>query len=467
MPALNPDALKQYAGKTVLVAGAARSGLAAAELLLALGASVLLNDDKPLEALGVLPEGLLRSENLELHLGQPALPLLSRCELLLISPGIPIDSPLVEAARAGGIPVIGELAFAASCATQCLLAVSGTNGKTTTVSLLGEIFNQAGQVARVAGNIGYPLSAAVLHAREDEVLIAEVSSFQMETGEGFHPEAAALLNITPDHMDRHRTMDNYIALKRRMFAAQNAQDTAVLNADDPLVAALAPGLTSSVTWFSRSGGAASGAVLQDGMIVWREDGQDRPLCAASDLKIPGAHNIENALAAVAMAVRSGIPLPVITYALKTFAGVEHRIEFTANIKGVSWLNDSKGTNPESTMRAVEAMDRPTVLIAGGYDKQLPFDALAASIRQSGRINQVVLMGQTADKIAQALSAAGYQDVHFALSLEEAVRTAAALAEAGGCVLFSPACSSFDMFSNYEERGRLFKEQVLLLKQQEG
>ncbi|NLW21260.1 MAG: UDP-N-acetylmuramoyl-L-alanine--D-glutamate ligase [Clostridiales bacterium] len=467
MPPFNPEAVKQYAGKTVLVAGAARSGLAATQLLLALGARVLLHDDKPLTAFDSLPQELLRHERLELLLGQPALPLLARAQVLLISPGIPVDSPLVLAAREAGLPVTGELAFAAGCATQRLLAVSGTNGKTTTVSLLGEIFNQAGLVAQVAGNIGYPLSAAVLRAREEEVLIVEVSSFQLETADGFRPQAAAMLNITPDHLDRHHSMDTYIALKRSLFVAQRPGDITVLNADDPQVAALAPGLPAQVTWFSSSGAIPEGAVLQDGQIIWREAGQDRVLCAARDLKIPGHHNYGNALAATALAVRWGIPLPVIAYALKNFAGVEHRIEFTARVNQVVWLNDSKGTNPESTMRAVEAMDRPTVLIAGGYDKQLPFDALAATVVQSGLIHQVVLLGQTAPTIEAALRGAGYDAISHADSLEDAVHQAHRLARPGGCVLFSPACSSFDMFENYEQRGQVFKQLVQRLGQGEG
>lgn len=462
----HPDAIRRYAGKTVLVVGAARSGLAAAELLLALGAQVILNDSKTQSELGPLPEVLLQP-GCSLRLGEAAGPLLSACDMLLISPGIPLETPFVQAAASRGIPVIGELGFAASCARQRLIAVSGTNGKTTTVSLLGEIFSQAGYLAHVAGNIGYPLSAAVLKAKPEDILIAEVSSFQLETAPDFHPQAAALLNISPDHLDRHHSMEAYIALKMRLFAQQSEQDIAVLNADDPQLAAMAAHLQGQVTWFSRAGTGSEGALLKEGKLVWQEEGQTRVLCEATDLKIPGAHNIENALAAAAIACRMQVPPPVVAYALKTFAGVEHRIEFVAKSAGVRWLNDSKGTNPDSTVKAVESMLSPTVLIAGGYDKQVPFDALAAAIVHSGQIHHVVLLGQTAQKISQALQQAGFGSIHLADSLDQAVLTAACLAQPGHTVLFSPACASFDMFHDYEERGRAFKALVAQLKREEA
>lgn len=456
--ALRKDAVRRFSGKTVLVAGAARSGLAASELLLALGARVVLNDLRPRAKLGNIPEALLR-EDCVLRLGEPAEPLVKASDAILISPGIPLTAPFVLLAQEKGIPVLGELAFAASCTEVPIVAVSGTNGKTTTVSLLGEIFSQAGFVTHVAGNIGYPLSAAVLKAKPEDMIIAEVSSFQLETAGEFHPLAAAMLNITPDHLDRHLTMAHYLALKKSLFANMDASDAAVLNYDDPAVRAMADGLAASVVWFSRSGKAESGAVLQDGAIAWLEQGNCRPLCQAADLKIPGAHNIENALAAVALAVSRKLPLPVIAFALKSFAGVEHRIEYVETVDGVRWLNDSKGTNPDSTVKAIESMKAPTVLIAGGYDKQVPFDALAAAAAQSGRITHVVLFGQTAQKIDAAFRQAGIDAIRHASSLEDAVGQAAALAPRGGNVLFSPACASFDMFSDYEQRGRMFKALV--------
>ena len=454
----NPLAGKMFSDKRVLVVGAARSGLAAAELLLELGACVLLNDQKPLESLGVLPLAL-QHERCSLFLGEPAEQYLKEADMLLISPGIPITAPLVQMAQKLGIPVWGELAFAAFCAVQDILAVSGTNGKTTTVSLLGEMLNQSGRIAHVAGNIGYPLSAAVLRAKPEDVLVAEVSSFQLETAGGFHPRMAALLNITPDHLDRHLTMARYIGLKKRLFDNMARGDVAVLNYDDDKVRSIADEIAPVIVWFSRSGAQVNGAVFDGDAICWRENGETRFMCAAADLKIPGAHNIENALAATAMASLYGVPLQVVAYTLKRFRGVEHRIEFVEEVAGVRWLNDSKGTNPDSTIKAVKAMTAPTVLIAGGYDKQVPFEALAVSIQQSGQIKRVVLMGQTASKIEHALRQEGFHQITMTKSLEEAVDIAASLAQPNGNVLFSPACASFDMFTDYEQRGRVFKHLV--------
>ena len=454
----NPLAKTMFSGKRVLVVGAARSGLAAAELLLELGAYVLLNDRKPLTSLGVMPQAL-QHERCSLFLGEPADPLLTKTDMMLISPGIPITAPLVQMAQKQGIRIWGELDFAAFCAVQDILAVSGTNGKTTTVSLLGEMLNQSGRIAHVAGNIGYPLSAAVLRAKPEDVLIAEVSSFQLETTSNFHPRIAALLNITPDHLDRHLTMAAYIGLKKRLFDNMATGDAAVLNYDDEIVRGMAGEVSPATVWFSRAGAEVDGAVFDGDAICWRKNGGIRPLCAVADLKIPGAHNIENTLAATAMASLYGVPLQVIAYVLKRFRGVEHRIEFVEELFGARWLNDSKGTNPDSTIKAVEAMKAPTVLIAGGYDKQVPFDALAASIQQSGQIKKVVLMGQTAPKIEQALRQEGFNQIILATSLEEAVGIAASFAQTGGNVLFSPACASFDMFTDYEQRGRMFKQLV--------
>jgi len=448
----------QYAGKTVMVLGAARSGTAAAELLLSLGAKVLLCDQKPQEALGALPAALSHPD-CRLLLGQSPRPYLPSCDLLVISPGIPLSAPDVAAAGEAGVPVTGELAFAASCAAQELIALSGTNGKTTTVSLLGEIFRQAGRVAHVAGNIGYPLSLAVLNAGPEDLLIAEVSSFQLETAGSFHPAAAAMLNLTPDHLDRHGTMDAYAGLKRRLFSNMGPTDLAVLNRDDPRVRAMRDGITARAAWFSSTQPVDEGALLRDGWICVRYGGEEKQICAAMDLRIPGRHNLENALAAAALAAGMQVPSAVIAYALRHFQGVEHRIEFSGTRAGVRYYNDSKGTNPDSTEKAIQAMSAPTVLILGGYDKHVPFDALARCAAGSGLIRHAVLIGQTAGQIGGALREAGFTGVTAAGSLEEAVRLASGLAKPGENVLFSPACASFDMFDDYEHRGRVFKRLV--------
>ncbi len=454
-----------YRGKTALVIGAARSGTAAAELLLSLGARVILSDLKPREALGELPEAL-NSPECTLSFGRTPDTHFASCDFVVISPGIPLSSPVLAPARERGLPVFGEMAFAASCWDGSLVAVSGTNGKTTTVSLLGEIFTQAGRITHVAGNIGYPLSAAVIRAKEDDLLVAEVSSFQLETVGGFHPRSAALLNITPDHLDRHGSMKAYEDLKLSLFSNMGPQDQAVLNMDDPTVRAMAPEIKADIRWFSSSGEVPEGAMLTDGWIVLKSRGETRKVCEVSALKIPGRHNVENALAAAATAFGMGVPAPVIAYALKGFKGVEHRIEYVTEIRGVRFLNDSKGTNPDSTIKAVESMKAPTILIAGGYDKDVPFDTLAKSVISSGSIRGAVLTGATRDKIRNALTEAGFAAIVTAPDLKQAVISAMYMAEPGYNVLFSPACASFDMFRDYEERGRVFKQLVLELKQGE-
>ena len=455
----------EYRGKTALVIGAARSGTAAAELLLSLGASVILSDLKPREALGQLPAALFCPE-CTLSLGLPPDKHFSSCDFIVISPGIPLNSPFLTLAGKMNLRILGEMDFAASCWNGGLIAVSGTNGKTTTVSLLGEIFNQAGRITHVAGNIGYPLSAAVLRAKEDDLMVVEVSSFQLETASGFHPSSAALLNITPDHLDRHGSMDAYVDLKLSLFKNMGPADLAVLNYDDPRVSGMASRINAGISWFSSGSEVPEGAMLKDGWIVLKNQNEVRKVCETSALKIPGRHNVDNALAAAALASGMGVPPPVIAYAIKGFMGVEHRIEYVAELRGVRFLNDSKGTNPDSTIKAIESMQAPTILIAGGYDKGVPFDALAQSVIASGYIRGVVLMGATRERIKKALFEAGFSNITMAAGLAQAVQDSFRLADYGDNVLFSPACASFDMFRDYEERGRIFKQIVNDMKQKE-
>ncbi len=447
-----------YRGRRVLVVGMARSGIGAALLLCKAGATPVLNDIKPREAFGdQLDE--LQSLPVEWRMGEDPIPLLDGCDMLLISPGVPIDSPVVLAAREKKMYVTGELEFAAQNAEGMLVAVTGTNGKTTTVTLLGEMFGGAGKRAFVAGNVGYPLSMAALESKPQDVLVTEVSSFQLESIDAFHPRAAAVLNVTEDHLIRHYTMENYIALKKRVFENQTAQDVAVLNYDDPVCRKMAEGLPSRVAFFSRKEQVMAGVCVEDGQVIVRWEGAEKTICRTDEIKIPGPHNLENALAAVMMAYVSGVPAPVIRHALKTFAGVEHRIETVRDFEGVRYINDSKGTNADSTIKAIDTMCAPTVIILGGYDKHVSFKLLAEHMVDSPQIEHAVLLGATAPQLEQELTEAGYTAVTHAKTLEEAVRKARSLAGAGGNVLFSPACASFDMFSDYEERGRIFKQIV--------
>ncbi len=449
---------KDYEGKRVLVVGMARSGVAAAQLLVKHGAKVVVNDSKTGEGLGEAVAPLM-SLPVEWALGRPAADCLDGIDVLVISPGIPNTAPFVEEARRRGVSVTGELELAYRLSPGEMVAVTGTNGKTTTVSLLGEIFRNAGRVTHVVGNIGYPYSAAGLISRPDDMLVCEVSSFQMEMADTFHPRAAALLNITEDHLNRHGTMEVYTAMKMRVFRNQTAEDVAVFNADDPALAPLTGQVKAQVMLFSRQKKVTSGAYVEDGqvMIAWK--GAVKPVCRVDEIYIPGPHNLENALAAACVATAMGVPAPVIRHTLKTFQGVEHRIELVRELDGVRYINDSKGTNVDSTIKAIQTMDRPTAIILGGYDKHCDFTPMVKEMLLSPMIREAVLIGVTADQIEATCKACGYHAIHRAAALEDAVAQCRALAHDGWNVLLSPACASFDMFADYEERGRVFKDIV--------
>ena len=444
--------------KKVLVVGMARSGVAAAQLLRACGADVTVNDSKSEDELG---SQLSPLEGLQLtrKFGCGTMELLEGQDCLVISPGIPDSAPFVVKAKEMGIYVIGELELAAQLSRGVLTAVSGTNGKTTTVSLLGEMFANAGRVTHVVGNIGYPFSLAALVSREEDVIVCEVSSFQMETADTFHPHVALLTNITEDHLNRHGTMEVYTSLKMRMFRNQTASDYAVFNADDPGLNGLSKQVHSKVMKFSRKKEVREGAFVQDDTIWLRMDGSEKRICRTDEIYIPGPHNLENALGAICVAGAMKVPVPVIRHTLKTFRGVEHRIERVRELDGITYINDSKGTNVDSTIKAVQTMTEPTVIILGGYDKHTSFDPLAKEIAASSSIRKAVLIGETAPLIKNALQREGFRETEFAETLGQAVEQARRAAGQGWNVLLSPACASFDMFKDYEERGRVFKDIV--------
>lgn len=448
-----------YENRKVLVVGMARSGVAAAQLLRANGAEVTINDSKTEEQLGNTLE-VLKGLKLEWKLGCPADSLLEGQEVLVISPGIPVDAPFVRKAREMGLYVTGELELAWQLSEGTLVAVTGTNGKTTTVSLLGEIFRNAGKVTHVVGNIGYPYSLAAMVSKREDVVICEVSSFQMETADTFHPHVGLLTNLTEDHLNRHGTMQVYTEMKMRMFARQTADDFAVFNADDPALRVLARQVRSRVLKFSRKRELREGAFVRDGNIILRLNGEEKTVCRTEEVRIPGPHNLENALGAVCCAAVMDVPVPVIRHSLRTFKGVEHRIESVRVLDGVEYFNDSKGTNVDSTLKAVETMTRPTVLILGGYDKKVSFDPLSREIQEKRDIiRETVLIGETAPQIEESLLRNGYDHILHAATMREAVLICRQVAGEGWNVLLSPACASFDMFKDYEERGRIFKNIV--------
>jgi len=315
----------------------------------------------------------------------------------------------------------------------------------------------------VVGNIGYPFSLAALVSRKEDVVVCEVSSFQMETADTFHPHVALLTNITEDHLNRHGTMEVYTAMKMRMFRNQTPHDYAVFNADDPALAGLSRQVRSQVLKFSRKKEVENGAFVRNDEIWFAMNGSERRVCRTEEIYIPGPHNLENALGAVCVAAAMNVPTPVIRHSLKTFRGVEHRIESVRELDGVEYINDSKGTNPDSTMKAVQTMSQPTVIILGGYDKHASFDTLSREILNSPMIRHAVLIGETAGLIRHSLEKAGFRAITEAGTMKEAVEQARKTAQKGWCVLLSPACASYDMFRDYEERGRVFKEIVRELK----
>ena len=424
-------------GKRVLVCGMARSGIAAAKLLLSLGAQVTITDTKPeADFGGALDE--LRAPGCVFALGQAADALIAGQDMMIISPGIAWAKPFVQSAIAQGVEVMGELELGARLTKGALVAITGTNGKTITAT------------------------AGI--SKADDVTVAEVSSYQCEGISQFHPHVGAVLNITEDHIVRHGSMAVYIAMKRRIFDRQTAQDVAVFNYDDATCREMAKGLKAQVAWFSRREKVPFGAYVEDQHIVLKLGEGERRVCRCDEVYIPGPHNLENALAAVAIAGVMGVPCETMREVLKTFKGVEHRIETVRELDGVTWINDSKGTNVDSTQKAIATMNRPTVLILGGSDKKVSFDPLAKSIVEAPLIEHCVLIGDTANQIKDALDRAGYSAYTMTgYDFDLCLATCRKLAKKGGNVLLSPACASFDMFTDYENRGQIFKEKVMAMK----
>ena len=451
-----------WTNRRVMIVGLARSGIAAAQLLLRKGAKVTLSDSKPLaDFQGALDDVAVRCE---LHLGERPDAYIAKQDMIVISPGVPVSAPFIGKAREMGVPVIGEMELGARETKGLLVSITGTNGKTTTTTLMGEIFKAAGRDTHVVGNIGYPITARCDETTEESVTVAEISSFQCETMDTFHPHVGAVLNITEDHLNRHGDMATYVAMKRRMLERQNAQDYAVFNAQDATCREMARGLEGHVIWFDRLVPVDEGAYVKDGVVTMRLSGVETPVLPAEEIRIPGPHNLENALAATAMAAAAGVDASIIAQVLRTFSGVEHRIETVRTLRGVTYINDSKGTNVDSTQKAIATMRAPTILILGGSDKHVDFAPLARSIVESGLIRHVVLIGQTAPQIEGALREAGYSDYeHAGYDFEKCIALCAQEARAGENVLLSPACASFDMFHDFEHRGAEFKRLVAALK----
>mgnify|MGYP001622873084 FL=1 len=448
--------------KKVLVFGSGISGESACRLLLREGAEVVLYDgndrlDREEILAKISPE---EGQNVEILLGeltgQQLEGLLDELSLVVMSPGVPTDLPIVEQMRAHGLPIWGEIELAYVFGRGDVLAITGTNGKTTTTALLGEIMKNYKDSVFVVGNIGNPYTSAAWETTEESVVVAEISSFQLETIHTFHPKVSAVLNITPDHLNRHHTMQAYIEAKERIAENQTAEDVCVLNYEDEETRAFGEKTGAQVLYFSSRRKLKKGVYLEDGNIICDID-EKIPVCSVDELNILGTHNHENAMAAVAMAYAYGTPMEIIRKTLKEFQGVAHRIEFVAEKNGVAYYNDSKGTNPDAAIRGIQAMNRPTVLIGGGYDKESSYDEWIQAF--DGKVKKLVLLGATREKIAQTARRLGFNEIEMADTFEEAFAKCVECAQPGDAVLLSPACASWGMFKNYEERGDKFKELV--------
>jgi UDP-N-acetylmuramoylalanine--D-glutamate ligase len=446
------------AGKRMLVVGLARTGVAVSLFSAAYGATVTATDLRP-EAQLSESAAKLRAAGVKLELGGHTPARFLEHDLIIISPGVPARLPAIEMARARGIPVWSEIELAWRFLRGKLVAITGSNGKTTTTSLVAHILKTAGIPTLVGGNIGVPLLSLVESSDDATVTVAEVSSFQLEGIEAFRPEVGVLLNLTPDHLDRHASVEEYAAAKMRMFENQLERDAAVLNADDPEVTRRAPSRPHSY-WFSRQKRVAEGVFMKDQGIIFRQDGAEIPLARRDEISLRGEHNVENVLAACAAAYLAGADPASIAAGVKSFRGVEHRLEFVAEIAGVQYFNDSKATNVDAARKAIEAFPNRLIVILGGKDKGSPYVPLREALDRRARL--VILIGAAAEKIAMDLGAV--VPIERAGSLDRALEVAHEHARPGDVVLLAPACASFDQFDNFEHRGRTFKELVAKLEQ---
>lgn len=449
-------------GKYILVVGCGVSGIAAAQLLYQIGAKPVLFDTNEKLKKEEVAERFTLECDARICLGKVEEEIKEKLALVVLSPGIPIDADFVEEFRNMQLPIWGEIELACQYAKGGLVAITGTNGKTTTTALVGEIMQDYYESVFVVGNIGNAYTKESLHTKEDSVTVAEISSFQLETAHDFHPHVAAILNITPDHLNRHHTMDAYVAVKESIVKNQTKEDYCILNYEDSYTRDFGSRCPGSVIWFSSKQNLENGYFLDGDVIYKAADGKAAEVIRMSETKLLGDHNAENIMAAIAMCEAYGVPMESVLASVKKFKAVEHRIEYVATKRGVDYYNDSKGTNPDAAIKGIKAMNRPTILIGGGYDKGSTYDEWIESF--DGKVKLLVLIGQTKEKIAECAKAHGFTDIAMAETFEEAMDICIRESKAGDAVLLSPACASWGMFPNYEARGQIFKEIVHALKE---
>lgn len=445
-----------FNNKKFLVLGAGISGIAVANILQKLGGKVILND---VRARLQIKQDLASVENsgVELIFGRQDSSLLQELDYLVLSPGVSIELPLVQSAQAQGIVVMSEIEVAYRLCVAPIVAITGTNGKTTTTTLVGEMLKAAGRNVVVGGNIGAALSQEVEAVSPDGVVVAEISSFQLEGIIDFRPKVAAILNLTPDHLDRHHSMQIYQQTKENIFKNQTSADYLVLNYDDANIRTIAERAAARIMYFSRKAELQQGVFIKNNNFVIAWNGSLQEICSVDELKIKGSHNIENALAACSAAFLAGAQASALAQAITEFQGVEHRIELVRQIGAVAYYNDSKATNPESSIKALEAFDGNIILIAGGRDKLTGLNEFTGLMKE--KVAELILLGEAQERFAEAAALAGLQRIHRVASMAEAVELAHSLARPGQTVLLSPACASYDMFASYEERGRIYKNLV--------
>ncbi len=444
-------------GKKVLVFGSGKSGTGAADLLGQVGACPVIYDGNPEIDKEAVVHKISHVKNVEVYAGELPEEVRKSLDLVVLSPGVPTDLPLVRSFYGQGLPVWGEVELAYRTGKGRVLAITGTNGKTTTTALLGKIMSDAEDSVFVVGNIGTPYTSKALEMKETSVTVAEISSFQLETIDRFAPEVSAILNITEDHLNRHHTMEEYIRVKELIIKNQKPENYCVLNYEDEVLREFGRDIVPETVYFSSVRKLEKGIYLDNGVIVLKTEKEEIPVVRTDELKLLGQHNFENVMAAVAMAYYAGVPMDSIRKSICEFTAVEHRIEYVTEKNGVVYYNDSKGTNPDAAIKGIQAMNRPTLLIGGGYDKGSSYDEWLNSF--DGKVKYLVLIGQTKEKIRDAAERLGVCPCILCEDLEEAVKVCAEKAEPGDAVLLSPACASWGQFDNYEQRGDMFKEYV--------
>ena len=447
-------------GKKVLVFGTGKSGIGAAQLLVKAGALPVIFDGKADIDKEEIIHKVGADTPVQVYTGELPGEVQKSLDLAVLSPGVPTDLPLVKSFYAQGLPVWGEVELAYQTGKGQVLAITGTNGKTTTTALLGKIMADARPSVFVAGNIGTPYTLKAPMMKEDSITVAEISSFQLETIQDFAPHVSAILNITEDHLNRHHTMEEYIRVKELLTKNQGPKDVCVLNYEDPVLRKFGENIVPEVVYFSSVRKLSKGIYLDGDMITLRTDKEEIQVVKTGDLKLLGQHNFENVMAAVAMAWYDGVDIDSIRKSVCEFTAVPHRIEYVTEKNGVAYYNDSKGTNPDAAIRGIRAMNRPTLLIGGGYDKGSTYDEWIQAF--DGKVKYLVLIGQTKEKIKEAAKKNGFHQIILCEDLKEAVKVCAQKAEPGDAVLLSPACASWGQFDNYEQRGDIFKELVSYL-----